>query len=437
MAKREKKRTDPAPRGLTPFGRSLATAGGALLFIGLAFGSFPYILCALVCLGVAFGARGLKTPQLRMARRLSADDVRTGEPLGVAVAVHNDGAPTGVTLHDLAPDSFAMDGGSNFDAAFLPSGGRADLSYRLRAPKRGAHDVGKLRVTTYDPLFVQSALVEEVGDTSSVAVHPRTPPAPRIRGGSAWGRSHLPGGDKASRGILTNDFRELRPYERGDPLKQVNWKATARQSRDDLKLIVNDYEVEGKKVVWLFLDASPYTVGGTTLESHFDELATGAMSVAAHYVDMGHRVGFTIYGSGHIRMLYPDAGDVQERRIAALVGTTSPGEPGDGIMQGVEAAKGFLAREKPLIYLFTLAGRDPTLAGAVVKARAIASTGRRPAPVVAVAPIVHEEDSAAGRVMALNEKAQLKGLERRGVTVLRYHPQKSPLQALLARGVLR
>ena len=439
MVAQPETRSSAAPRGLAPFGRSVATGGAALLFLGLAFGSFPYLLGALLLLGVAFAGRGLQAPAISMGRRPSAQDVRTGEPIEVLLRARNDGAaPVGVTLHDKAPDGFALDAGTNFEAAHLAPGASADVAYALRAPKRGQHDLGPLRVTAYDPLFVQTALVADVGETSPVAVHPRTPPAPRIRGASAWGRTHLPGGDKATRGILTNDFRELRPYERGDPLKQVNWKATARMSRgDDLSLIVNDYEVEGKKVVWLFLDAGPHTVGGTTLESQFDELATGALSVAAHYLDMGHRVGFSVYGSGPVRALFADAGDLQERRIAALIGTTQPGEPGEGIQQAVEAAKGFLAREKPLVYVFTLAGRDPTLGTALVTARAIASTGRRPAPVIVVAPAAAEDASAAGRVLALHEKAQLKGLERRGVTVLRYDPKKASLQALLAKGVLR
>lgn len=437
---RDAPRKDARPRGLTPFGRSLVTGGGALLFVGLAFGSFPYLLGALLLLGVAFAGRGLAPATMGVTRKLSAEDVRTGEPLDVGVDAQNKGAaPVGVTIEDRAPDAFTIDTGSNFEAAHLAPGAPAILAYRLRAPKRGAHAIGRLRVTTYDPLFVQTALVDEVGETTDVAVHPRTPPAPRIRGGTAWGRTQLPGGDKAVRGILTNDFRELRPYERGDPLKQVNWKATARQSYGDtLNLVVNDYEVEGKKVVWIFLDASPYTAAGTTLESKFDDIATAALSVAAHYIDMGHRVGFTIYGSHEARILYPEAGDMQERRIAAAIGTTSPGEPGEGMREAVEAAKGFLAREKPLIYVFTLVGRDPALHDALVTARAIASTGRRPAPVIVVAPQTDDDPTdAASMIMRIHERAHLRGLERRGVTLIRYHPERAPLHALLARGVIR
>lgn len=446
-------RIDEDPRGLTSFGRSVALAGGVLLFLGLAFGDYPYLLGALFLLGVALYARGLPAPQVSVARVASAEDVRAGDPLDVEVDVVNAGPAAALALHDAVPDPFLMEAGSNFGAAWLPRGGRAKLRYRLRAPRRGAHELGALKATSFDPTFLQTATVGPQGAPTELVVHPRTPPVPRIKTGSAWGRTHLPGGDKASRGILTNDFRELRQYERGDPLKSVNWKATARQSREHLELIVNDYEVEGKKVVWLFTDASPYTVGGTTLQNAFDELSAATLAVAGHYLDLGHRVGFTLYGAGDARIVYADGGDLQERRIAAVLGMAEPGQPGGSFAKAVETTKGFLAREKPLVFVFTLAGRDPELGRALVTARALASSGRRAAPIVCVAPIVEEppepaapprrgkaakvDPELAARVVRIHERAQLKGLERRGVTVIRYHPSRLPLSGLLAKGVLR
>ncbi|HWH08376.1 MAG TPA: DUF58 domain-containing protein [Candidatus Thermoplasmatota archaeon] len=442
------------PTGLTPFGRKVTLAAATLLLLGLAFGAFPYLLCALLLAGVAFAARGLRTPRLEARRRLSAEDARAGDTVGIDITVISS-EPAGVTLHDRTPDPFLLMRGRNFAAAWLPAGASAPLRYALKTPRRGTYPLGPLRATAYDPLFLQAAKVADVGEAKDVTVHPRTPAAPRIRTSSAWGRAHLPGGDKALRGVLTNDFRELRPYERGDPLRQVNWKATARQSRaGELNLVVNDYEVEGKKAVWLFVDASPYTVGGTTSESAFDELASAALAVAGHYLDQGHRVGFTLYGSGPTRVVYPDAGDLQERRIAAVLAAAEPGEAGDDAANpdasgaasspqrnaagAVEATKGFLVREKPLVFAFTLAGRDPTLGAALVSARALATAGRRPANVVAVAPVLADEDTTLpGRLVALREKAQLKGLERRGVTVLRYSPRTAPLMAILAKGALR
>ena len=452
------RRLDADPRGLTTFGRSVALAGATLLFFGLAFGNYPYLLCALALLGVALWARLTPAPQVEVAREASATDVRAGDAVEVTLTVANAGAAGAFSFHDKVPDVFLMDGGSNFDAAWLDAGAQTSLRYRLLAPRRGAHELGGVRATAFDPLFMQTSPVALVDSRTELVAHPRTPPVPRIKTGSAWGRSNLPGGDKATRGILTNDFRELRPYERGDPLKSVNWKATARQSRDELELIVNDYEVEGKKVVWLFADASPYTVGGTTLQNAFDELAAATLSVAGHYLDLGHRVGLTVWGSGSPRVIYADAGDLQERRIAAALATAEPGVPGESIGAAVEATKGFLARERPLLFVFTLAGRDPALPRALATARALASTGRRAAPVVVVAPLLDDEPAApapiaprfrkksqpppvdpslAARVVAIHERAALKGLERRGVTVIRYHPTRTPLAPLLAKGVLR
>lgn len=424
-------------RGLTPFGRTLATSGALLLVLGLAFGNYPYLLCAFLLLGVAFGAKALPEPRLSVARAISAADIRTGEALDVIVEVRNDdGDAAGVTIHDPVPDPFLLDGGSNFEAAWLERD--AILDYRLRPPRRGAQTFAPTRVTVHDPMFVQSARVVDAGEEDEVVVHPQAPAAPRVRAPSAWGRSHVPGGDRALRGVKTNDFRELRPYQRGDPLKAVNWKATARASRGELNLIVNEYEVEGKKAIWVFIDASDYTVGGTNLENKFDELAHGALAVAAHYLDLGHRVGATVFGNGPTRILYPDVGDLQERRLQAALGSVAPGTaPGEGIAKAVEAAKGFLAREKPLIFVFTLAGRDADLPRALVNARALASSGRRPAPVVAVAPMTPLDGSPSARLVALSEKAQARGLERRGVSVVRYDPEQTPLQALLAKGVIR
>lgn len=444
-------RTDTDPRGLTAFGRSVGLAGATLLFLGLIFGDYPYLLGALLLLGAALWARQHPAPRVEVERRLSAEDVRAGDPVDVEVQITNAGPAAAVALHDRLADAFLLDEGTNFNAAWISAGAQARLRYRLRAPRRGAHELGELSATSFDPLFLQTAPTSLSGAKSELVAHPRTPPVPRIKTGAAWGRSNLPGGDKATRGILTNDFRELRPYERGDPLKSVNWKATARQSRDNLELIVNDYEVEGKKVVWLFTDASAYTVGGTTLQNAFDELAAATLAVAGHYLDLGHRVGLTLWGSGAPRVVYPDSGDLQERRIAAALATAEPGEPGGGIASAIEATKGFLAREKPLLFVFTLAGRDPDLARALVTARALASTGRRAAPIVCVAPTLDSpaaparegkraarvDPALAERVLAIHERAQLKGLERRGVTVIRYHPSRAPLPALLARGVLR
>ena len=443
-------RTDTDARGLAAFGRSVALAGAVLLFLGLIFGDYPYLLGALLLLGVALWSRQQPAPNVAVERALSAEDVRAGDAVDVTIDVTNEGPAGAVALHDKVPDAFLMAEGTNFTAAWLPEGGRARVRYRLRAPRRGAHEIGALSATAFDPLFLQTANVSATEATSELVAHPRQPSLPRIRTGAAWGRTHLPGGDKATRGILTNDFRELRPYARGDPLKSVNWKATARQSREELSLIVNDYEVEGKKVVWLFADASAYTVGGTTLENAFDEIAAATLSVAGHYLDLGHRVGLTLWGSGAPRILYADSGDLQERRIAAALATAEPGEPGEGIHAAVEATKGFLSREKPLLFVFTLAGRDRELPRALVTARALASTGRRPAPIVCVAPILEMppapppskkalrvDPALAERVLAIHERAQLKGLERRGVTVIRHHPSRAPLSALLAKGVLR
>src|SRR5581483_7516420 len=171
---RPKERTEDDAKGLAPFGRALATAGAAMLTLGLAFGDYPYLIIAVMLLGLCYWARGHAVPGLSATRTLSRREVRAGDTVDVSVEVGNENEqPVGLSLHDKAPDAFSLEAGGNFGAGWLAPGQRA---------------------TAYDPLFLQSAPVSEAAPADDVTVHPRTPPAPRIRTSAAWGRTLLPGG---------------------------------------------------------------------------------------------------------------------------------------------------------------------------------------------------------------------------------------------------
>jgi len=80
----------------------------------------------------------------------------------------------------------------------------------------------------------------------------------------------FPINDMAKIGVATTDFREIRNYVYGDPIKNINWKATARSSSPEMWPLTNEYEVEGKKTVWLFLDTAGELEIGTNINNAFD-----------------------------------------------------------------------------------------------------------------------------------------------------------------------
>jgi hypothetical protein len=123
-------------------------------------------------------------------------------------------------------------------------------------------------------------------------------------------RSPMPDIDVSRIGVPGTDFREVREYVAGDPVRFINWKATARSG----KLMVNQYEVEGKKAVWIFVDTNAYMTYGESIRNFLEVAIEIANSLAYYFTSRGHKVG--LYVIGHSMNLYPDVGKRQFRRIS-------------------------------------------------------------------------------------------------------------------------
>jgi len=417
---------------LLPWGRSLAFAAATLLGLGLALGNYVHLLLgALLAAHVVLSRRF--APEVRLERAVDgAGEPRGGSILGVRLEGAVAGA-TVATVHDKLPDGFVLETGSNFR---VHTDGILDATFSARLPRRGAFALPPSEVFAPDPAAVAEGALAKAGRETEVAVATAAPtPVDRVRAPTMQGQGLLPDGDRAERGTRTTDFRELRPYAPGDPLRIINWKATARASTREMSLVVNEYEAEGKKSVWIFVDAGAHTASGSSLASTFDHLAEGAEAIATHYIQRGHRVGLTLYGSPAPTLVYPESGSGQRRRVSRALATARPGETSSGLEVGVAATEGFLAREKPLLVVLAPLGRDPGLVAGLARARALAATGRRrPPPPLLVAPRVPVEDTPSGALLAAQEAGERRSLAALGVDVLLWEPDRSPLSALLAGG---
>jgi uncharacterized protein (DUF58 family) len=104
------------------------------------------------------------------------------------------------------------------------------------------------------------------------------------------------------------EFAEIRPLLPGDPIRHVNWRASARRG----ELHVNRHHPERNTDVVLFLDTFAETGGqrGSTL----DLAVRAAASLAGRYLAVKDRVGLIGFG-GYLTWLYPAGGRAQLWRL--------------------------------------------------------------------------------------------------------------------------
>ncbi len=107
----------------------------------------------------------------------------------------------------------------------LPSGATAALRYRVHGARRGRLPLGPLRLRLVDPFGLVLRTTSGV-DTATLLVVPRVRPlGPVALSGGAGGGA---AGARRSLAVHGEDDVSTREYRRGDDLRKVHWRATAR-----------------------------------------------------------------------------------------------------------------------------------------------------------------------------------------------------------------
>jgi len=106
--------------------------------------------------------------------------------------------------------------------ADLPAAGPATIELRLPAPRRGRVPLARYTVATRHPLGLFRAWAVVHGDHHAIAW-----PVPVARGRTPPGVATDTGGAQ-DRAQGEHDFAGLRPFQAGDSLRRIAWKAYAR-----------------------------------------------------------------------------------------------------------------------------------------------------------------------------------------------------------------
>lgn len=321
----------------------LAVAGGILLAApGLVLVGLLALFAAFVTeLWSRYGLRGL-----RYSRRLGRDRAVWGDELPLDVDVWNDKP---LPLAWLTVDDYATEGAVVREEPLQPSERpgytvlrsswtvgwfeRVVRHLTISADRRGVFSFGPVRVTVAD-LFGHGAAIDQHEDRGTYIVRPRSVPV-RIAG-----THHAPLGTLRARHGLFEDpslFAGVRPYQRGDSLRRIHWRSTARTGA----AVSKRFEPSRAREVLIALDVQ--TTPGPHWALHYDDdlvegLMVAAASLARHAVGDGATVGIAAAAYSRtlsrFALVRPRSGQDQLAAIADLLGRLSevPSAPFDQLL---------------------------------------------------------------------------------------------------------
>jgi uncharacterized protein (DUF58 family) len=245
------------------------------------------IVVAGVLMGAQYGARSLNAVvaplvvalvatylQLRRAEppvveRTVPDDGFVGDTVPITLRVESENPTTGRVIDGTDPGLTATD--NDVATTIGPS---TELQYEVRIERRGRRTVGPAAITFTDVLGL-AATTYEVSERDRFLAYPTV--------------YDLAGATRYELDLLAEDalqhsreeFDRLREYDRGDSLRDVHWKSSAKRTDDDL--IVKEFVADE--------DLGSLTIVAESTDAGGESMASAAASLALYFLDRGIDVG--------------------------------------------------------------------------------------------------------------------------------------------------
>ncbi len=170
---------------------------------------------------------------------------------------------------------------------------REDLTFETR----GSQTIGPTKITASDPLGIWERIFT-YPKTQTVMVYPRIRP---LEGDGTLLREFIGVTDERDR------FDTVRDYQPGDPLRDINWKASAKRPGN---LVVTEYAGEGA--------VTRVTIVAESVGPATDTVAEATASVAIYLLEAGLAVGLRT-AQGHVEPGYGDAHRQEMLELLALL----------------------------------------------------------------------------------------------------------------------
>jgi uncharacterized protein (DUF58 family) len=394
-----------------------------------------------------------------------------------------------VTFSDVLPESFKLEEGTNFKVLWKgPLEREETIAYRVTCVKRGRYELDSVSWEARHPLQITDNRLGKHPAPRTYIVQPKPLFVKRLRERKALTRIPMPMEANIKFGFPTTDFLEVRDYKPGDAYRNINWKVTARRlSSSPSAFQVNEYEKEGKKVVWIFLDSAAHMALGTTVRNTLEYAVRATLGFTEFYLSRECQVGLSIYDydahewegtyqqievppeldavlsvvdqieapiePGEVtveapagrpiigsRILFPDLGRKQKFRIMREMMNVKIRYGGESLKEAIHSCRGHIVGSLPLFVIITMIDASKTeglFEGVKELYKYAGRLKRRPSIVIfnvqgySVAAQDDEEEMAA-ELLHFRNRPVYTAFRRMGATVVNWDPRsQSFAQALI------
>lgn len=381
---------------------------------------------------------------LRITRSGLKPSAWVGDSLEISLDVKAEDGLGTITVIDEIPSIFALTEGTNFKVFWKGRGSKSfTFSYKVRCTKRGSFTIPPVKWESRHVLGLKETKVGQCGETIELTVRPRVYNVKRLRGQYTTSIFPMPVRSIVKMGPSSTDFREIRNYTFGDPIKMINWKATARQLTTLQRMpLINEYEREGRQTVWILLNASRKTETGSEVENTFEYEITATITLAYYFLTRGYRLGMYIYNNKK-EYFYPETGMKQVYKLLKKLSSLEAFDEMERLYEVVERNRKLVLQYDPLCVIVTCLNKeDPEGLMKGIKRLISMRRGRRK-PRILLVNILSQGILSKGEVYDQNSKMLLymmnqpivKALRTAGVSVLEWNPRRDSFSSLILRQV--
>jgi hypothetical protein len=378
-----------------------------------------------------------------------------------------DGGLGPVIVGENLPKEFELLEGNNIRAFWKGMRPLArEYEYRIRCTRRGYYELENFHLESRHPQRITSTILDTLPLNQKLVVKPLRLGVKKIQHQKLYSYIPMPLEARIKMGVPTTDFKEIREYNFGDPYKHINWKATARLiTTRRSPPAVNEYEKEGRRVVWLFLNCEGKMELGTSIDNVFEYGVKAVQGLSEFYINRQCMVGFAVYnnkseadvngmsfnrveemGDNKIgisrnygksgRVILPDTGRIQGYRVQQSLINLETAQRASNLKNTITQCRAYIKGTNPLFIIIThLTGSDRShLQEGIKELQKYVKKTRRVEGNIIILNISGYQLSARGesqymasKLLDFRDKRRFHSLGRTGVQVIHWNPSEHNL----------